>query len=773
MDLPYFRTHVNSHDRNRTISDEFDDLCFVRSRLIFMIPPPSMPSRDKNLNILTDAEKRALYDLPDFDEFQRAEYFSLTAQELALALQRNSESAQILCLLQLGYFKAKQAFFTFTLLEAPEEDVDFLIVRYFPDRSFTPKPIRPAEHFAQRKEIVKLFGYRQWSESSKPQLAERAAQLVLRDVTTAFIVTELLAVLKREKQIRPRYTTLQAIISKALKDERQRLGGLIEGALDNEIKVALQQLLVRENGLSELAAIKQDAKHFRYQMMVMERQKRTTLEPIYRVAKNLLPILTVSQQNLSYYASLAHYYTVYDLRRMNPGQSYLYLLCYTWQRYRQLTDNLVQAFGYHIMKIDEATKVSATQRFADAMVKSQQEIPQVGRLLCLYVDDTVVDTTPFGVVRQKAFTIIPKDTLLLVSQRLTEKPVSQMELRWQAVDQQAGKIKKQLRHLALTLDFSSTASSSPWLAALCWMKTVFAHQQRLAQRPLDEIPAHTVPKRLRPYLLVCDTDGKVTGLRGDRYECWIYRQLRKRLETGKLYLDDSFQYRSFSDELVDLDRQTEVLKELDIRWLNQPVDTTLDASLAELNKQWSAFDRELRQGKLKHLDYDPERKTLVWHRPKANKDAALHSDFYAKLQARDIADIFRFVNEQCHFLSALTPLQPRHAKKIADNDSLMAAIIAQAMNHGNLSMAETSDIPYHVLETAHQQCLRLATLKAANDRISNFIAGLSIFPHYSFDLEVLYGSVDGQNSSWPLRISRLATRVNISAVGSASPPSHY
>jgi TnpA family transposase len=74
----------------------------------------------------------------------------------------------------------------------------------------------------------------------------------------------------------------------------------------------------------------------------------------------------------------------------------------------------------------------------------------------------------------------------------------------------------------------------------------------------------------------------------------------------------------------------------------------------------------------------------------------------------------------------------------------MAVILAQAMNHGNLGMSETSDIPYHTLEATHQQYLRLSTLKKANDRISNFIAGLAIFPHYSFDLEVLYGSVDGQ-----------------------------
>jgi TnpA family transposase len=43
-------------------------------------------------------------------------------------------------------------------------------------------------------------------------------------------------------------------------------------------------------------------------------------------------------------------------------------------------------------------------------------------------------------------------------------------------------------------------------------------------------------------------------------------------------------------------------------------------------------------------------------------------------------------------------------------------------------------------------CLRPATFPIIHSKphISNFIAGLPIFPHYTFDLEVLYGSVDGQ-----------------------------
>jgi Tn3 transposase DDE domain len=209
-------------------------------------------------------------------------------------------------------------------------------------------------------------------------------------------------------------------------------------------------------------------------------------------------------------------------------------------------------------------------------------------------------------------------------------------------------------------------------------------------------------------------------------------------------LNDSLRHRCLSDEWVALDQQAELIAALNLDWLRQPVDRTLDALCAELHGLWQDFDRELRHGKLKHLDYDPVHKTIAWRKPKAEREKALQPTFYGKLPIRDIADIFRFVNERCRFWSALTPLQPRYAKKIADDDSLMAVIMAQAMNHGHLGMAETSDIAYHVLVATAQQYLRLATLQTANDRISNAIAQLSIFPYYSFDLEVLYGSVDGQ-----------------------------
>ena len=59
-------------------------------------------------------------------------------------------------------------------------------------------------------------------------------------------------------------------------------------------------------------------------------------------------------------------------------------------------------------------------------------------------------------------------------------------------------------------------------------------------------------------------------------------------------------------------------------------------------------------------------------------------------------------------------------------------------------MAQTSDIAYHVFQSTYQQYFRLATLRKAYDIIANAIMSLSIFPHYTFDRDLLYGAFDGR-----------------------------
>jgi len=68
-----------------------------------------------------------------------------------------------------------------------------------------------------------LFGYRLWSATDQPSLAEAAALVARRDVTPSFVLIELLAFLNARKIVRPGYTALQTCIGDALTAERGRL----------------------------------------------------------------------------------------------------------------------------------------------------------------------------------------------------------------------------------------------------------------------------------------------------------------------------------------------------------------------------------------------------------------------------------------------------------------------------------------------------------------------------------------------------------------------
>jgi hypothetical protein len=99
--------------------------------------------------------------------------------------------------------------------------------------------------------------------------------------------------------------------------------------------------------------------------------------------------------------------------------------------------------------------------------------------------------------------------------------------------------------------------------------------KNLAEGTFDEAFAKIVHTKLYQIRLL--RHNPPTGLHADRYEFWLYRQVRKRFQSGELYLDDSLQHRHFSDELVSMDEKADVLAQMDIPFLRQPVNAQLDA----------------------------------------------------------------------------------------------------------------------------------------------------------------------------------------------------
>ena len=127
--------------------------------------------QSERLTLLSPAEQDALYGLPDFDDAQRLDYLCLDEPQLAFASNRNGVHNQVWCLLQIGYFKAKRAFFRFSWQDVPPADIAFLLEPLLPGNHAGTATDTRHEHYAQRDQIAGLFGYRLWAETDSARVA--------------------------------------------------------------------------------------------------------------------------------------------------------------------------------------------------------------------------------------------------------------------------------------------------------------------------------------------------------------------------------------------------------------------------------------------------------------------------------------------------------------------------------------------------------------------------------------------------------------------------
>src|SRR5260370_38626611 len=121
---------------------------------------PDVTTPPKRLHILDNEEIEALYGRPCLTGDERTDVFTLTQPEKDLLTSFTHIPIQLYFLLQLGYFKAKQLFFTFTFDDVVE-DVTYLLDRYFPATLLPElRMLNKRTILKQRQRILKLFGYR-------------------------------------------------------------------------------------------------------------------------------------------------------------------------------------------------------------------------------------------------------------------------------------------------------------------------------------------------------------------------------------------------------------------------------------------------------------------------------------------------------------------------------------------------------------------------------------------------------------------------------------
>ncbi|HUG97320.1 MAG TPA: DUF4158 domain-containing protein, partial [Nitrososphaera sp.] len=433
----------------------------------------------RRLQILGEDEIAAMYGRPLFNYEERVHYFSMSPPEKAALKQFHTFQSRIFYILQLGYFKARQQFFAFTIQDVAV-DAGYVQRAYFPDVHLTDFDIAKGTRGKQQRIILELFRYRFCTRAERRLLFGRARQAARISSKPIYILRDLLQYLAEQCIVAPSYTVLQDIVGRALTTEQARLIHIAEEYLTTADVAALRKLLTNPHGLYEISRLKREPKDFGNEAMAREIGRGEQIAGLYRLAQELLQFMQISPESVKYYASLVNYYSVFRLQQLDEQLVFIYLLCFVYHRYQQLHDNLLNSLLYHLRQYTDAAKQAAQERVYEYRLEQTRDLRKAGQVLKLFTDDAIPPQTPFGQVQARAFAILDRQRLdRLASEIAEDETLDETALQWEFIDSKAMRFKLRLRPVLRTVTFSATADNDPLLEAVELMKWAFRQKKSL------------------------------------------------------------------------------------------------------------------------------------------------------------------------------------------------------------------------------------------------------------------------------------------------------
>lgn len=699
----------------------------------------------KRLRILEDEEIAALYNRPAFTHDERAQYCTFTHVELERLQLFSQLHTQLVFLLQLAYFKAKQLFFTFTLDEV-EDDVQYLRTQFFPHAPSAPlKAVSKPTRLKQHDIILRLSTYRLCTTVEREHLMLRALSAAKISSKPIYIFRELLHYLTEQRLVAPGYTILQDIVSQALTTEEQRLTTILQAQLTVADRRALDRLFDDTQGLYTLTRLKHTPKDFSLKETRHEILRGEELLPLYQLATHILPQLAISNEGIKYYASLVSYYSVFRLKQLDGWIINVYLLCFVLHRYQQLHDNLLTCFLHVVKDYIHQAKAAAKEQVYEHRLTSNQDLPKAGSVLKLFISNHDPDT-PLATVQAKAFAMLERQRLeRLADYMVTNASFDETAFQWSHIDTLDRRFKQHLRPILRAVPFAATRVNAPILEAVEFLTTAFEKGRPLSQLDPATFPTHFIPVRHTRYVYGQGTDGSKQII-PDRYEFLVYRMVRNGLEAGDLFCPDSVRFRSFEDDLVD-DQQWQdkatLLACTGRPILLQPIAEHLAKLEQALEERIVAVNQRIDAGENTHFHIKRRGGRTRWTLQYPKGTEPINHSVFDTIHQVNIGSLLAFVNHHCQFMACFDHVLGRYIKQTPDERIISACLIAWGTNKGLGRMGELSDISCDTLARTSENFIRPETLKAANDCVSNAIAALPIFRHYDLG-DLIHSSSDGQ-----------------------------
>ncbi len=695
-----------------------------------------MSSNDNRLEVLTESEIDELYSIPNFTEELRADYFTLNDLEKDLIPDSIDPLYKAYRILLLGYLKYKPVVLTLDV-DKIKADLDFIRKRDTLHFKLPRTMLDSSQKTRMYSAIFALTGHSFYDEK-KHHLCDFISRVSKEITYPKEIFDRCIGYLSDHKIVIPAYSTLQKVIAKGIRLEHDKLQSSLIKTINNDTYKALRAMASSEANKPLITQIKKLPKTFKYTEISHEIKIYEKLQAIFPAIKEAISTIGISKQNIEYFSSLVHVYTITRLRELSKETFALYMTCYLYQRYRQMTDILVHAFKYHTQKIVDESSSEAKKQLFDEIADFSKNFKKTGSLIQTFVSDQFKEDTPFCDVLAHVYSIVPRDKMPAIINYFNDIESSTKKYQWEYYEKHHNKIIKTLRKIFLCLDLYASQDEKDLLL-----------EQALTTK--DELIMHgkmsTFDKRLtrgyKPYLIPneSDSDAKINY---PRAEMLLYIKTAGKLHGYQFNVMDSQSFQSIDDDFVEASKVPDLVGISNLPLLQMTPNALLKEKMALLNEKIQQASQRLTDSENPSVVFSNKNGTVKWtvkRRPRLNDDRN-NKSFFHNLSKTHIGDIIEFCERQTKFSSELVHI--KHKQQCPNLNTVIACVVANGTRYGVHHMSALCNIPYDEMIKTEKNFLRVETVGKANDIISNAIAKLSIFKHYNIQEHAVHASYDGQ-----------------------------
>jgi len=623
-------------------------------------------SNKERLNLLTDAEIYDLYSIPKFnDDSERDHFFSLNDAEHKLLKKYTGIKSKVYLIIQIGYFKAIQKFYKFSLNEV-EDDVNFILKKHYSliyDKNKLTGTLWKEHYRRQKVDILKLYGYREWSDSIKKMTINQLEKLICLHPKGNEVLRELYIFLENEKIIFPSYRTIQDLFTRVFKTERDRLEKIMR-KIPSDLIQQLDEIIKNDDGLTQLNIIRMDQKDFSYTALKLEVKKVEKIKDLYQLCKTLIPSLQLSNNAVRYYGALAEQYTASRLRKLKKTQQSLYMLCFIFNRYQEFMDNLITSFMFFVRLFVNEAKEYADAKEAEFIQKLMLELPNLGQFLVWFSSQETKLNLTHKEFKQLGFDILSKEKQIAIADLICGSSFDKKAEKWKYYESQARRMAMYFRPILLAVDLEFNKNDALIVKLIKTLRDHFISKEPNLDlsKSLSNALIKKISKGAAELLKSSDNSEEINI---ERFEFYVYDKMYHQLDRGRLFCNDSVSYCDLDYDLIPdalVDNAVKICEEYGYKKIPVYCDGRLDQALVDLENAWIQTNKNIKDGINKSIEIETDNKGVVTWKLTYDTDEAEKSTFFDALPKKDIANVFKFMGDYLKLWGLFESQKDRYVK---------------------------------------------------------------------------------------------------------------